>query len=58
MKHEMYDKHYEPATAIEAEGARVGLATCRICGAVVLVDPRDDINRLQQHVEWHEVQDQ
>jgi hypothetical protein len=54
MMHDLYDQYFEPATALMAEGARVGLATCRKCGACVLLDPRDNINRARQHYEWHE----
>lgn len=32
MKHDLYDENFEPATAFEAEGARIGLATCKRCG--------------------------
>lgn len=54
MIHEEFDKHFEPCTAIAAEGARIGLATCKICGAAVMIDPRDQVNRARQHAEWHE----
>jgi len=53
MKHEMYDQNFEPATALDAEGARVGLATCKRCGASVTIDPRDTVNYLRRHHEWH-----
>jgi hypothetical protein len=52
-KHENYDKYFEAAAALHAEGARIGLATCKICGAAVLIDPRDETNRPRQHAEWH-----
>ena len=57
MKHDLYDENFEPATALEAEGARIGLATCRRCGACVLLDPRDPKNRARQHAEWHQSQE-
>lgn len=53
MKRDLYDKHFEPVTAVVAEGARVGFATCKTCGACVLLDPRDTVNRATQHAEWH-----
>ena len=56
MKHEMFDKHFEPATAFDAEGARIGIATCKTCGATVVIDPRDTINYLRKHYEWHKEQ--
>jgi hypothetical protein len=36
-----------------AEGARVGLMTCTICGAAVLIDPHDSIDPAQLHEDWH-----
>lgn len=53
LRHKLYDQHFEPATAVMAEGARVGFATCKLCGAAVLLDPRDNLNRARQHYEWH-----
>lgn len=46
--------NYTNATVIEAECARVGFVTCRICGAAILCDPRDETHRSRQHFEWHE----
>jgi hypothetical protein len=48
-----YDKWFTPAAAFETEGARVGVATCKFCGAAVLLDVRDDFNPMQRHVNWH-----
>lgn len=42
------------ATAIHAEGARVGLITCRLCGAAILLDRRDGIDAPQVHRDWHD----
>ena len=53
MKHDLYDEHFEPATVVAAEGARIGICTCKKCGAAVLLDPRDSTNRARQHAEWH-----
>jgi hypothetical protein len=44
---------YEPATVVEAEGARVALLSCRICGAVVMADPRDTDSKPDLHRRWH-----
>ena len=55
--HDLYDQFFEPATAVEAEGARIGIATCVICGAAVMLDPRDKKNRARQHYEWHKETD-
>ncbi len=48
-----FDKYFEPATVIVAKGAQVGFAVCKECGAAVLLDPRDTINRARQHHAWH-----
>lgn len=57
MKHEKYDEYFVEATAVMAEGARIGLCTCRICGAAIMFDPRDQINAAQLHAEWHDATD-
>lgn len=38
--------------AVPAEGARIGFATCTLCGAAVLLDD-DDFNVIERHIEWH-----
>lgn len=53
-KHSNYDRYFGPATVIEAEGARVGIAQCTRCGAAVLLDPRDKLNFARIHGEWHD----
>ncbi len=53
MIHEEYDKFFEPATVIQAEGARIGLCLCKICGSSILLDPRDCVNAARLHGEWH-----
>lgn len=54
--------HYTPVTVWPAEGVRVGLVTCRRCGAAILLDPRDedgseDRTALGIHDAWHEGQE-
>jgi len=44
---------HDAPTAIMAEGARVGLTTCRVCGAALLLDPREDVSPLDVHYLWH-----
>jgi hypothetical protein len=44
---------YTRAAMVSAEGARVGLITCRVCGAAVLVDPRDKFDATLRHSAWH-----
>ena len=51
--HENYDKHFGLATAVQAEGARIGICVCKECGAAILLDPRDPINAAKLHAEWH-----
>lgn len=41
-------------TSIEAEGARVGVTSCRVCGAAILLDPRDDFDNIAIHLAWHD----
>lgn len=48
------DITFSDATAIHAEGCRVGIVTCHRCGAAILLDPREGFNALDLHVEWHE----
>lgn len=36
-----------------AEGARVGIVTCKVCGAAILLDPADDFDSVALHREWH-----
>jgi ferredoxin-like protein FixX len=40
-------------TALAAEGARVGVATCLECGTAILLDPRNETDYLQIHISWH-----
>ena len=47
------DYLFTKATVFAAEGNRVGLVTCRQCGAVILLDDRDNENWLNKHAEWH-----
>jgi len=54
------DDHPQPAvigfsetTIFAAEGARAGLTICDTCGAAILLDPRDGVDRMQQHADWH-----
>lgn len=43
-------------TAVQAEGARVGIVTCPTCGAAVLLHPRDDPPSDELHAAWHKRQ--
>jgi hypothetical protein len=47
------ETEYTSTRAWSAEGARVGLVTCRRCGAALLIDPADDFDVIQRHDEWH-----
>ena len=46
-------EQFTSATAIQAEGARVGIVTCSRCGAAILLDPRDSFDTLKMHDDWH-----
>lgn len=42
---------------IAAEGARIGVVTCLVCGAAVVIDPadeRENVDPLALHREYHE----
>lgn len=41
------------ARAWTAEGARVALVSCTVCGAALLLDPDDRIGVVEVHVAWH-----
>jgi hypothetical protein len=43
------------ATILEAEGARIGVVTCPICGCAVMLDPREN-DAYKQHMAWHKDQ--
>lgn len=45
---------FTPATVFPAECARVGITTCKLCGAAVLIDSRDEFDVMQLHIDWHE----
>lgn len=46
-----FTKYY----AVSAEGHRIGLATCRLCGTtVILGDPEADWDTV--HARWHQTQ--
>lgn len=44
---------YTFARAFAAEGARVGLVTCRDCGASLLLDEANDFDVFAVHDDWH-----
>lgn len=45
---------YDLSTVLEAEGARVALMTCLLCGAAILRDPRDEEDAANIHDRWHQ----
>ena len=47
---------YTDVTIGEAEWARIGFATCKHCGAAILLDPRDDANPQELHDKWHYIE--
>jgi hypothetical protein len=48
-----FEGDYTRAAIVSAEDAKVGLITCRICGAAILVDPRDTFDATLRHSAWH-----
>ena len=54
MKSDDYDKWFTPAAALSVEGNRAGIATCKICGAAIFLDSRDDFDTPMLHAGWHE----
>jgi hypothetical protein len=48
-----YSSNFTDARALAAEGARVGLVTCKTCGSALVIDMADDFNVLETHAEWH-----
>ena len=53
-KHENFDKWFDPCAALQAEGARVGITNCKVCGAAVLIDPRNEVDYARLHAQWHQ----
>lgn len=47
------DSMFTGYRAWSAEGARVGLVTCRKCGVAVLIDPSDEEDPTEVHKRWH-----
>lgn len=45
---------FTEAAVVYAEGARIGIVTCKLCGAAILVDDRDGFNAIKLHKEWHQ----
>lgn len=45
---------FSDMTVLPAEGARVGIVTCLLCGAALLIDPRDKTPTTLRHTIWHE----
>ena len=54
----IFDDRFTRATALEAEGTRIGIVTCKECGAAIMLDPRDTIEPLRQHHEWHKAREE
>jgi hypothetical protein len=49
----MANDYFTPYRTITAEGARIGLVSCLICGVTVTLDPDDETRADQQHLQWH-----
>lgn len=44
---------YTGYRAVQAEGARIGIAVCKRCGAAICIDPSDDFDAYALHDSWH-----
>lgn len=53
MDREQITDIFTAVRAWSAEGARVGIATCTLCGASVLIDPSDTASAMEVHAKWH-----
>lgn len=49
---------YSAARPWAAEGARVALISCLLCGAAILIDPADETSSLETHTAWHKALEQ
>lgn len=56
------ESSYTGVAAFDVEGARVGIMSCRLCGAAIFVDPRDrgetgvdgePFSPIAAHDRWH-----
>ena len=47
------NSYYTPYIAIQAEGGRVGLTTCRRCGAAILIGDTGTDEAMPLHEAWH-----
>lgn len=45
---------WTPYRALLAEGARIGLMSCKVCGVTVTIDPGDSIDYAALHERTHE----
>lgn len=51
------DPMYTPQTCfLETEGEPVGLLTCKLCGAAILLDRRDAVDAPEIHRQWHKAE--
>lgn len=48
---------YTPARPVNAEGMRIGLVACTLCGAALVLDAGIDFDVLERHDQWHEAED-
>jgi hypothetical protein len=46
-------QRFTAATIIHAEGARIGIMTCRDCGSALVLDSRETFDVIERHRAWH-----
>lgn len=46
---------FTPYRAVQAEGARIGLLVCELCGGAIVIDTHDDpaFDPVELHKRWH-----
>ena len=55
-QHVLPDVEYGQSTVFHAEGSRVAIVVCMLCGAAILIDPREKVDAPGLHRAWHSAQ--
>lgn len=50
-----FDVEFTGSRAWNAEGARIAVVTCKMCGAAIVIDPMDvdEFSATEVHAAWH-----
>jgi hypothetical protein len=49
----VFEEDYTPYVAVFAEGMRIALTTCKLCGAALVFSGFDTLDPLVIHKVWH-----